>query len=108
MKMFLEGAGLVVLGALGAVLVSAASSGCSSYFNCDEIVRNIDPGVYVLDPSGPRTEIGIDQDYRLEVSAEGGEIVETFTREGQAHRNVYRASAEIPNPLRSDRSASAD
>jgi len=108
MKRLLEGAGFIVVGALGAALLSSASSGCSSYFNCDEIVRGIDPGVYFLDPSGPRNEIGSDEEYRLEFSADGSEVVETFTREGQAHRNVYKASAEIPNRLRSDRSASAD
>ena len=98
---------LVLAGALGATAASTVVGGCGGYFECDHIIRGIDPGTYRL-TEGPRTEIGDDEGYELEVSEDGKTVTETFTRSGRAHRNVYSAGAQRTSPLRTNRGSAED
>ena len=99
---------LVVAGMLGASVASVVVGGCGGYFECNHIVRAVDPGTYALTTAAPRTEIGEDENYRIEVSADGKKVTETFTRNGRAHRNVYAGSEQSPSPLRTNRGVEDD
>jgi hypothetical protein len=92
-----------VLGMVAATLVSSA---CTYFDECRTVAHTIEPGKYVLDGTGLRSEVGADQSYALTIV--GNEVVETFTREGRVHRNLYRAAQPTVTSLRERDSGAPD
>lgn len=73
-----------------------------------EIVWEVKPGTYVIDPrieyppGTPYPALRSDTAYQLVISADGGDAVETYQRDGKSYEARYTLGPGSPNMMRLD------